>query len=131
MPMPDSNQDIKDIIAAEMRWIDGSRQGDTEACASMLADGFTYTSLVGSTVARQSYLDDLLHNRSVIMAAAAPTESDVRFFGDAAFVTADRMIDDNFRGAAFKRLVCLTRSWVRDAGSWKAVSLRVTAARKR
>ena len=119
-----------DIIAAERRWVAIYKRNDAEAFSALLTDDFIYTSPAGEKVPRQPYLDNL-RDGAVKMTSVEPSDEEVRVHGDCAVVTATWTVDEAYRGTPFKGPARITRVWVREGDTWKALAFQVTDARRK
>ena len=123
--MAATTTDTQNIISAERLWVEIYKRNDADAFAELLTDDFVYTSPVGEKVARQTYVDNL-RDRTVVMTSVAASDEEVRVHGETAVVTATWTVDEAYRGHPYKGPVRITRVWVREAGTWKALAFQVT-----
>lgn len=115
----------EDILAADARRFAAMIQGDLAALEGLLAEDLTYTHSTGQVETRIQFLESLRSGKLRYL-AAAPSDVDVRVYGDTAVVTGRAEMKVSSQGQELTVTARFTEVWVKSGGAWKLAAWQST-----
>jgi len=108
------------LLELEQAWCVATLVGDSTAVGRIEDEGFVRIDAQGNALSREDELKELAAH-SVEYSSCDNREQSVRVDGDTAVVSGVRLLEGVSGDVPFKRVQRFSDSFVRRAGSWKAV----------
>lgn len=98
---------------------------DLNAIGNNMAESFRHIDSQGRQSNKAEFLSGITSEKLVIH-PYEPEDVEIRFYGDAALVTGTTQLSGTYDGKPFKTHYRYTDTYVRQAGSWRVVSVQTT-----